>query len=465
VAIDYYKRIVLCLADDGTVEVNLKLSQEQIELAGATRQFKAGHEVPILKFDKASDQFSLLPFKLANTPVQQFLDPRHEQIEEIVLEGFELTNIDDEADIAMSILSLPTGFIKNLEYGVGLAVENRLIVQQVEQLTEATRLVISKTRNSSIDAQSDTYVLSFDDFEEIRKAIARITRRAREASRDVCTATTHNLLAPMLAKQDVQVRYRNNPMTRKFQDLLMEPDKLDSEDHDALVELVSTNVSSLAVENPKKIQVLHDEIQLATVDALILEFEDMLSKKLREDDWQQFFTENVFILTFAFGFPIVFVEGHASVGGKKYAGSGEKISDFLYKHEITGNVALFEIKTPQTALLSGSKPYRDGLYAPHFELTAAMNQVMDQRYQLEFSFPVKSLTSGRPDLRSYSINCCVIIGTLPKEEDKQKSFEFVRKNSRDVDVITFDELLRRLRHLSQFLSGSSSLSESASSEP
>ena len=178
----------------------------------------------------------------------------------------------------------------------------------------------------------------------------------------------------------------------------------------------------------------------------------MIAKSLSEDEWQSFFTDHPFILSFVFGYPVVQVEGHASVGGKKLSGGGEKIADFLYKHDLTGNTALFEIKKPQTPVLDTGRPYRGGVYGPNKEFSGAMSQVLDQRYQFQLHFASKVAASKRNDLSSYAVACCVIIGLVPKNDDQKKSLELIRANSRDVQIVAFDELLTKLKQLRDFLS-------------
>jgi hypothetical protein len=87
-------------------------------------------------------------------------------------------------------------------------------------------------------------------------------------------------------------------------------------------------------------------------------------------------------------------------------------------------------------------------------LTAAVTQALDQKYQLENSFVQRKHASRMPDLESYIVRCCVVIGTTPQDINAQKSFELFRGNSRLVDIVTYDELLMKLRQLRQLLGGS-----------
>ncbi|WP_216644722.1 Shedu anti-phage system protein SduA domain-containing protein [Candidatus Thiodictyon syntrophicum] len=55
------------------------------------------------------------------------------------------------------------------------------------------------------------------------------------------------------------------------------------------------------------------------------------------------------------------------------------------------------------------------------------------------------------DIESYAVHSFLIIGKTPTEVDQQKSFELFRRNSKDVQIVTFDELLEKLRQLRSFL--------------
>jgi len=46
---------------------------------------------------------------------------------------------------------------------------------------------------------------------------------------------------------------------------------------------------------------------------------------------------------------------------------------------------------------------------------------------------------------------------MPNDEDEQKSFEIYRRNSKNVQIITFDELLLKLKQLHGFLNDSDNM--------
>jgi hypothetical protein len=195
---------------------------------------------------------------------------------------------------------------------------------------------------------------------------------------------------------------------------------------------------------------LKSDIELVQLDGLIDRFEAMLSSSHAEAIWQAFFTENPFILSFAFGYPMILVQDQAVAGGRKISGSGEKIADFISKNPTTNNVAIIEIKKPATPLLRRPE-YRSGIYGPSTELTGSIAQILDQRYHLVSEFANMQRASRLHDIESFAVQLFLIVGQSPKEPDQAKSFELFRDSLTAVDIVTFDELLERVRLLRSFL--------------
>nr|WP_275590859.1 Shedu immune nuclease family protein [Pseudomonas sp. DP-17] len=179
----------------------------------------------------------------------------------------------------------------------------------------------------------------------------------------------------------------------------------------------------------------------------------MLHRKLPEQKWQEFFKANPFVLGLAFPYPVILFKDQANVGGTTFDGKNESIVDFLMAQRFTGNLAIVEIKRPDTTLLY-SDPYRGDLYSPHRELTGSMAQALDQRAQLLHHFAgKKSQDPTSASVHVSSVNCIVIAGTLPTEPPQMRSLDLFRHSSKDVTVITFDELLEKLKELYRLMSG------------
>ena len=126
-------------------------------------------------------------------------------------------------------------------------------------------------------------------------------------------------------------------------------------------------------------------------------------------------------MSLAFGYPIIKIQQQSSVGGRKISGGGDKIADFVVKNSMTNNTAIIEIKTPQEKLLN-AQPYREGVYTPSTELSGSINQALDQKYRFEREIAQIKENSRIHDIETYSVHCCLIIGTIPTTEDRHKSF-------------------------------------------
>ena len=139
------------------------------------------------------------------------------------------------------------------------------------------------------------------------------------------------------------------------------------------------------------------------------------------------------------------------MGGRTLSGSGDTIADFLVKNRLSNNAALFEIKKPGTQLLRKT-PYREELYAASSDLAGAISQMLDQKSEFQKDIARIKENSRIYDLESYSVHGVLVIGTTPSHRNQQKSFELFRGNSKDVTIVTFDELLAKLKSLRDFLS-------------
>jgi hypothetical protein len=108
---------------------------------------------------------------------------------------------------------------------------------------------------------------------------------------------------------------------------------------------------------------------------------------------------------------------------------------------------LIEIKTPATRLL-GSE-YRDGIYGPSKELAGAIVQVL--RYRTELVRNLRAITEERDyDLATFNPKCVLILGNAEAQltdANMRRSFELFRGGLRDAEIVTYDELFRKVEVL------------------
>jgi hypothetical protein len=386
-----------------------------------------------------------------------FLKPKYSQIERITLDDTDIIFPEFDGAVPTSregvlevLEQLPSAFTKDYAYGLGLAKPYRFIVDAVESLSDCAEIVITGERATGPSSDGGLFYISKKDFEQARRAMNSIDNLAQSAARAVKGATAHNILAERLGMPKLDPQTGRHPYRKLFTAVAQGNEQLSEADQNAVIGALSSHAADLAEEQPEKLAKLRGDIELVTLEALIKRYKAMLGEKLVEGRWQEFFKENPFILNMAFGYPVVKVRDQASVGGRKLSGDGEKITDFLVKNSLTNNTAIFEIKTPQTTILNKT-PFREGVFTPSADLSGSINQALDQKYQFQKQITQIKDNSRRYDIESYAVHCCLVIGTTPEGDDQKKSFELFRCNSKDVEIITFDELLEKLKQLSVFL--------------
>ena len=402
-----------------------------------------------------SDPFSpLSPRKYFRSPYFGPTEPlTQEQLKDVPTADGTVPSTPQEV---MEVLEeLPSGFIKNYDFGLGLLKDYRFIVEAVEALSECTEIVISDARETGIVPRSNCFYISWDDFEELRKKLNRITNLGRTASRSVKKAHAYNLLAPKVGETLTPVSAGRHRVRKLITAVAEEREELDDDVQEKLFAAITENAGDIVRNNPERLAKLQNDIEFVTLKRLIERYTEMLSQKLKERYWQAFFSENPFVLNLAFGYPIIKVQEQASIGGRKFSGMGDRITDFLAKNALTNNAALFEIKTPHTNLFN-KRLFRSGIYSPSSDLSGAVNQALVQKYEFQEQIAQLKHNSGISDIESYSVTCCLIIGKAPTDRDQLKSFELFRGNSKDVEIITFDELLKKLEQLRDFLTSEES---------
>ncbi len=362
---------------------------------------------------------------------------------------------DSEEQIMKILESLPSAFTKDYDYGLGLAKPYRFIVEAIEDLTNCTEIEISEDCKTEADEEKGIFHINSSDFETIRKMLNATTRLGQVAGRTVKSTESYNFFAEKLCQKTITLNMGRHRFRKLFTSAIHnDKSNLSDAEQEELVDTVIRNVKSISDRKPERLIRLQNDLELVNLDSFIDQFRSMLDSNLVEPKWQKFFDMNPLVLSLAFGYPIIKIGQQASVGGRKLFGGGEKITDFLVKNKSTNNIALVEIKTPHSKLVD--KEFRTGVYSPSRVLSEGIVQALDQRFQLQREiFGIKD-KSNIYDIETYFVQCCLVIGTIPEEDDAKKSFELIRANSKDIQIVTFDELLEKLVQLRELLAPSNS---------
>lgn len=184
----------------------------------------------------------------------------------------------------------------------------------------------------------------------------------------------------------------------------------------------------------------------------ILKIWDDNQENREEEFWQKVFWDNAIILSQVFSFPVIFIEGKAYVGGKNLSNKGGNWVDFLLKNNLTKNTALVEIKTPKTKIIG--IPYRS-VYSISADITGAIVQISNYKDSLtkEYRNLVEDMEE---EINAFNPQCMVIAGNAQAElisKEHIKSFELFRSGLKDVQLITYDELFRKIEILIELMEG------------
>ncbi len=444
---------------DTNADVYFVPSERQIEDNRIWSSDASKNRARLLHINVTNGYLKIFPINTSvSTRRNGFLKQKYSKIECITIEIPEYisatTNslVPATADEVMELLQeLPSPFTKDYTYGLGLANPYRYIVKAVETLSDCTEIIISGKPNAKTMQEGRSFILSKTDFEKMRLEIDKIDRHTHNAASSVKEAATYNILAEHLSMPAKTAKTGRHPYRKFFNAVAEGREPLSEDDQTEMLRAISDHAKDVADKHPEKLAKLQSDIDIITLENLIERFEAMLSdSKLKENSWQCFFNKNQFILNLVFGYPIIKVQDQASLGGRNLSGSGDTITDFLAKNRLTNNTAIIEIKTPQAKILN-KKPFREGVYIPSSDLCGSINQALDQKYEFQKQIFYIKGNSDIDDIESYSVHCCLIIGRLPTSRDQLKSLEIFRHNSKDVEIITFDELLDKLKILHSFL--------------
>ncbi|MFH1281467.1 MAG: Shedu immune nuclease family protein, partial [Candidatus Omnitrophota bacterium] len=203
----------------------------------------------------------------------------------------------------------------------------------------------------------------------------------------------------------------------------------------------------LQMDDLKKLTLISSVNSLKTVHQVWVANKD----NSREAFWQDFFKDNSWVISYVFSFPVVLFKDKAYVGGKTLDNKGGEIIDFIYKHHFTENVLLVEIKTPTVKLL-GSE-YRNGIFSMSQDLSGAVSQILDYKNEILNSYADLIRKAGKT-FAVFNPRCMIVAGNIMNElnsDNKRKSFELHRNDSRQIDIVGFDELFQKVEYLVQIL--------------
>lgn len=172
-----------------------------------------------------------------------------------------------------------------------------------------------------------------------------------------------------------------------------------------------------------------------------------------ERDWQRFFDRAAWI--FGHGLDYTFLvdeEVEVNYGGADFGRGGGERGDFLMRTAGQFRFAvLVEIKRPDSELLSGRNPYRNGAWRAGDELAGGVAQLQAncERIRLAANGRANVRWLDERDMAVADPQAILLIGHTAQLDDdaKRSSFHRFRRNLWNPTVLTYDELFERARFL------------------
>ncbi len=186
--------------------------------------------------------------------------------------------------------------------------------------------------------------------------------------------------------------------------------------------------------------------------------ENNISDKKEEKVWQYFLEKNEWI--FGYGLDYRFqtiLQREANVSDVGLDGSNTVIADYLLGDKLF--TTFIEIKKPSTSLFDKNKN-RSNAWSLSTDLINSVSQILEQKASGLIKLEKNQYDSHGKLIqqKAYDSKVVLIIGHWREleisesdleKEIKKKTFELFRRDSRNVEIITYDELYERARFIVQ----------------
>lgn len=224
-------------------------------------------------------------------------------------------------------------------------------------------------------------------------------------------------------------------------------------DYDKLLQTINSNptfIQDVAEKlNNDNSQKLYNKLRLKFINPVFLK-ENINNDS--EEYWQKLFTDNPNILYSVIPSVGQIVCKKPYMGGKAIDNTGGTLSDFIYKCG-ANNISIIEIKKPTTKLISSQ--YRNNVYSPSDDLSSAVIQLKSQKDSLLKDYYSLKNNSEKANIKfnAYDPKTYLIIGnTTEMKNEEIESFELFRNSLKDIEIITFDEIIKKLELIIENLS-------------
>lgn len=329
------------------------------------------------------------------------------------------------------------GIYKAVNFGLGFTRNLSPIIYRLEKYPSIKKIIISSKLQSKITQTAVIFKAS--DLEEIFQTI----KPFKEVQYEEMKRVSNNALSDVFPKKIKRSKqaYKKGELSLFLKEKKITSSELSDRDVSKLIEVIPEHI-----KEEKIVYQAEEKINFIKLQKVKEDFKKIVEQKTDtaklEERCQSFFTKNHWILSNILAMPVVLLGGKVYVGGKSISNKGGKEADFLFRNKLTKNVFIIEIKTPLKKIIDTHNPYRKpDVFSIGKEVTGGLVQALDQKDNLQKEYYTLS-KSG--EFQSFNPKVVLIIGNLNSlKKNEIKSFELFRNNIKDVEIITYDELVRR----------------------
>lgn len=183
--------------------------------------------------------------------------------------------------------------------------------------------------------------------------------------------------------------------------------------------------------------------------------ENELKNNSEEKTWQYFFKKNEWILGYGLDYRYQkILQREAHISDAELDGSNTVIGDYLLGDKFF--TTFIELKKPTTPIFS-KKINRSNSWKLSNDLIESVSQILEHKASGLIRLDKEQFINGEPlKQKAYDSKVILIIGNWQElgkskisleKEIKKKTFELFRRDSRNIEILTFDELFERAQFI------------------
>lgn len=181
-------------------------------------------------------------------------------------------------------------------------------------------------------------------------------------------------------------------------------------------------------------------------------FKEYLNQQsvITEPQWQIFFKQNSWIFGYGLDYRFLSIlQREASVSSVDLDGKNQVKSDYLLAD--SNFTVLVELKRPDTPLFEKDKN-RSESWRLSKDLTYAVSQILAQKAEWEIKSQTQQFDENGDSIEQETFDPKTILivghkeqfsGSTKTDLIKRKTFELFRRNSRNIEILTYDEVFER----------------------